>query len=179
MRIIRRQVSPKERGYSLIEMLVVVAIVGILALVTVPNFMSMYRSSKLKTSMRQFTNHVRAARQSAVTRATLVRIAFVNNSRLYYIFQSEDQGTTWDPLGTNPKYLDETVFFENSTGATKFSDAVDDGGLGDLPDIIFDRTGVARVSGGSGVLKIKSTFEDIGRTEFTVNVRSSGAVNAQ
>jgi len=177
MRILRS----RERGYSLAEMLTVVAIIGILALVAVPNFMSMYRSGKLKTSMRQFTNHLRAARQRAVTQSNFVRVSFVDNGRMYYLFESEDQGATWDLIvgdGTNPRYIDETVHFE-TTGANKFTDSVDDGGFGDLPDIVFDRTGVARVPTGRGEIILKSQFDaaDIFRADYTITVRSSGSVS--
>ena len=44
-----RRLRPRnQRGYSLAEVLTVVAIIGILSLVTVPNFISLYNSGRIK-----------------------------------------------------------------------------------------------------------------------------------
>ena len=56
-----------QAGYSLTEMLTVIAIIGMLALVMVPNFISFYNSNKMKSSMRNFTTDLRSARQLAGT----------------------------------------------------------------------------------------------------------------
>ena len=51
-----------QRGYSLMEMLVVVAIIGVLMLVTIPNFINMRKSTIVKGGLRQFTNDLRASK---------------------------------------------------------------------------------------------------------------------
>ncbi len=178
MRIIRRRATAGEAGYSLAEMLTVVAIIGILSLFVVPNFISMYRQNKLKTSVRQFTGHLRAAKQHAVTKSVLVRVAFDDNSRRYYMFESSDEGATWNPLGTNPKYVDETAYFVNDA-ANGFGDTVDEGALGDLQDIIFERTGTARVPTGRGIVVVKSLHSDLTFSKFTVTVGSAGTVKVE
>lgn len=169
---------PFERGYSIMEMLVVVAIIGILTLVTVPNFIAMRKSSSFKGSLRQFTNDLRAARQRAVTASSLVRVSFVDGQRTYYLYESTNEGTNWSPVGTNPKYLQENVYFENSSGASEFPDSIDDGSLGDLPDIVFERTGVARAPAGLGKVLIK-TNDDIAKPSYTISVRTTGMVSTE
>ena len=52
--------NPKRGAYG--AWLVVVAIIGIVSLVSVPNFMSMYRAQKIKTSIRLVSNDLRQAR---------------------------------------------------------------------------------------------------------------------
>lgn len=168
-----------QRGYSVVEMLVVVAIIGILMLVTVPNFMAMRRSSIVKGSLRQFTNDLRAARQRAVTASSLVRVAYTNNGRTYYILESTDNGTKWDQVGTNPKYLQENVYFESASGASAFTNTVDDKELGTLPDIVFERNGVARAPNGMGEVLIKTTYTEIAKPTYTVSVRTTGMVSTQ
>jgi prepilin-type N-terminal cleavage/methylation domain-containing protein len=169
-----------QGGYSLMEMLVVVAIIGILMLVTVPNFMVMRKSSVVKGGMRQFTNDLRAARQRAVTASSLVRVSFDDGKRFYYLFESTNEGTSWSPLGSlNPRYLPEEVYLENSTGASEFPDSIDDGGLGDLADIVFERTGVARAPGGIGKVLLKTTFTDIPKPSYTISVRTTGMVSTE
>ena len=45
-----------SRGYSLMELLTVTAIIGVMSLVTVPAFIKFYWSNKMKASLRQFTS---------------------------------------------------------------------------------------------------------------------------
>ena len=58
----------RQAGYSLPEMLTVVAIIGVLALVTVPAFINFYQAGKMRASMRNFTTDLRSIRQRAITR---------------------------------------------------------------------------------------------------------------
>jgi prepilin-type N-terminal cleavage/methylation domain-containing protein len=168
-----------ERGYSLMEMLVVVAIIGVLMLVTIPNFITMRKSSIVKGSLRQFTGDLRAARQRAVTRSSLVRVAFVPGKRQYYIEESTNEGVQWNPVGIHPRYLQDNVYIENSSGASAFTDTVDDGTLGDLPDIVFERTGVAQVPNGLGKVLVKTTWTEVPKPTYTISIRTTGSVQTQ
>ena len=169
-----------ERGYSMMEMLVVVAIIGILMLVTIPNFINMRKSSIVKGGMRQFTSDVRAARQRAVTASSLVRVSFLPGNRLYYVLESTNDGTNWSLIGSqNPRYLPENVYLQNSTGSSEFPNSVNDGGLGTLPDIVFERNGVARVPNGLGKVLLKTTFTDIPKPEYTISIRTTGMVTTE
>src|ERR1051325_8931295 len=65
-----------SRGYSLTELLTVIAIIAIASLVTIPQFITYQRNSLLKSSMRNFINDVRYARQLAVSKHDITRISF-------------------------------------------------------------------------------------------------------
>ena len=65
-----------DAGFSIAELLTVVAIIGIIALVVVPNFGQYMRSAKLKGAMRQLTFDIRSARQRAVSRNDYARVRF-------------------------------------------------------------------------------------------------------
>src|SRR5437763_7997603 len=92
-----------QSGYSLVEMLMVVAIIGIMSLIVVPNFVQYYRSIKLKTAMRRLANDLRNARQRAVTRNAMVMISYKPdiNPATYSTWQSVDLGTTWTQVGNS------------------------------------------------------------------------------
>lgn len=173
---IRRSGPSAQRGFSLVELLTVVAIIGILSLVTIPGFINLYRARKLKTSLTKVANDLRSARQLAVTSSTTVRIAYAENGRAYYIFQSNDEGATWTPVGLSPRMVEDTVYFQSDSGASKFTDTIDDGALGDLPDVVFLRTGVAQAPAGLGKFLLKSNYQNIGKSTYTLSVRTTGSV---
>jgi prepilin-type N-terminal cleavage/methylation domain-containing protein len=63
-------------GYSLPELLVVVAIIGMIVLVVVPNFTQFTRSNLMRSALRQFNSDIRAVRQRAVTQYVTTKISF-------------------------------------------------------------------------------------------------------
>jgi len=134
-----------ERGYSLIEMLIVLALVGILSLVIVPQFANFAKANKLKTSLRQFNSDVRNLRQLAITQNLRIRITFPTgprNARQYQSLQSTDRGVTWTPYPTpsrSRKTLDPLVYFSSST----FTDVNAD----TQPDIILLPNGMINPAG--------------------------------
>jgi prepilin-type N-terminal cleavage/methylation domain-containing protein len=110
-----------QRGYSLAELLTVMAIVGVLSLVTVPAFMNYAKSARLKNSLRQVSTDVRAARQRAVTRTTFVRLNVTTASPApgkYRLEESTDRGTTYLPVANTEKELQAFNYFGSAGGFT-------------------------------------------------------------
>ena len=109
------------RGYSLMEILVVIAIIGILSLVTVPAFMNYQRRNQVRSALRIFTSDLRSFRQFSISKNVYVRVQFTN-SRNYVAYQSTNFGKTWRPLqlgviGTesNTRTLPTTIEFTGNT----------------------------------------------------------------
>jgi len=73
-----RRVSTGKSGFSIAEILVVVAIIGLILGVSVPAFNHVFKSFKLKTSGRQVVGAMQIARQRSITR-----------TRDYYVFFDE------------------------------------------------------------------------------------------
>lgn len=183
--------EPSQRGYSLTEMLVVVAIIGILSLVTVPNFMSMYQSSKMKTSLNQFTNDVRAVRQRAVTTVSPVKLSWQQGAtaREYRVYTgvvnagavtwTEVMLPTWKSTPVNRRMLDEIVYF-SAPAADAFTDqdSPADGWL----DIIFLPSGQLQFPAGSTASAAKlvlKTDRNISKQAYTITVNNTGRVFAE
>jgi prepilin-type N-terminal cleavage/methylation domain-containing protein len=170
----------RSAGYSLTEILVVVAIIGVLSLITVPAFMNFQRAGAFKSAMRVFTSDVRAARSLAIqnsydTRIELVTGAEGQTTREYRFFASRD-GTTWTPLtirGRNNRFLERPTWFESGSN---FSDI----GSDSRPDIIFHANGAAEISGttteGRAILAINSTTLFTNR--YNIYISRSGQVKA-
>lgn len=181
-----------QNGYSLVEMLVVVAIIGLVSLVTVPNFMQYMRTAKLKNATRQFAIDLRETRQRAVTRYRPTKISFKAGSGLneYYMadgaFNSATAGgidwTKMDPNTEKPvtenQSFDETVYFDSTT----LTDGADPD---DWVDVVFLPNGKifnGTNSSGGGVdlptpatITIKST-DNIPKTTYLLELHSTGKI---
>jgi len=173
------KVNQRERGYSLTELLVVLAIIGIFSLITVPQFMSMYRSGLVKGSMREFTSSLRKARQLAATRNERVRVRFKKAASGTTI-QIERGGTdplnpTWVVMSPTRK-LDPTTYIDSSTTLPTTSgfaevnflpngSAVDSPSAGTMPSILTN---------GNNTVIIRSSWKNMTYNQYTVVVGTSG-----
>ena len=159
-----------SRGYSLTEMLIVVAIIGIISLVTIPNFVQMYRSNRLGASMRQIANDLRYARQLAVPRRTDVRLSFRSGTgqRGYQVVQRNPGTTTWTTVKSRD--IEQTC---SLLAGSNFTDLNADSKI----DIEFRSNGVAFIPGGgsSGTMLVR-TSATIPKPEYTIQVLSTGTV---
>src|SRR5512140_397335 len=174
----RISLSGAERGYTLIEALVVVAIIGIFSLIAIPNFLGMYRSSKLKTSLRNVTTDMRWARQRAVSRDRFAMFSVMGTSQ-WEVFEGtrdakDPTKINWEPTPVKgPTELDSSVQF-TSTGGFKDVDGdghVDivfggDGTVWNMPDPISD-----------AYIKVKTEFP-LPKNEYTISLSNAGRVAA-
>ena len=78
----------KQSGFTLIELIVIIAIVGVFAAIAVPNFLSYMPKYRLNGAARQVMGDLMAARMKAVKENTTVTVAWVSN-RKYSISTEE------------------------------------------------------------------------------------------
>lgn len=179
-----RHPSAAQRGYSLIEALVVVAIIGLVSVVTIPNFIQYMRSAKLKNASRQFAIDLRETRQRAVTLYHPTKIGFKAGTGLNQYFVADGAfdgaaagGIAWTTVGSFSSF-EETVYFS----ATTLSDGADDD---DFIDIVFLPNGKivnGTTSSGASValptaatITIKSS-DEIPKDSYLVELHSTGKV---
>lgn len=170
----------RQKGFSLIEALVVVAIIGIFSLITIPNFMVMYRSSKLKTSLRDVTSDMRWARQRAVSRDRYAKVSVIGTTQWAVYEGTRDPKIAtkidWDPTPVKgPKDLDPSVVF-TSTGGFKDIDSPLDGNI----DIVFGGDGTVWNMPDpitDAYMKLKTDY-DLPKNQYTISLSNAGRVSA-
>lgn len=172
-----RFLQTRSRGFSLPELLVVMGILGLIVLVSVPNFISFYQSNKVKTSLRTFNTDLRAARQRAVTRNTFTRVTFRTGvgANAYRVFESNDRGATWVGTPVIARQLEEPVYFL-STGFNDTEPATPD----TAPDIVFRNDGiVVDHPGGTNDFVTIKTNQSIPKNQYTIRISPVGAVRTE
>lgn len=161
-----------ERGFSLAEILVVVAIIGVIALVGYPNFREFLRANEMRTSLRNFQTDLRAVRQIAVTRNTSAKVSFTPNEdgseRDYTLWQFDRDDDAWEQVRTGE--LEDSVHFHTSTFEDSPADADDD------LDVIFINNGtLTPVPDGGGEIVIRSKYP-IKTNQVTMALQLTGQI---
>lgn len=178
-----------QRGYSLVEALVVVALIGMLSVIAVPNFIQLYRSSMLKSSMRNFTTDIRWARQKAVSETAVIVCSFPpvgSTSNTYRFYRGrldingavdEDSLATLNDGAGNPivRTMERDVYFSGTT----FTDTVDTTDVRaadeDYLDIVFLTNGTLLTAAGNPQVVIR-TDRTVPFPVYNVNFSVAGGV---
>lgn len=172
----------RSGGYSLMEILVVIAIIGVLSLVTVPAFMNFQRRNQVRSALRTFTSDLRSFRQLAISKNVYVRVQF-ENTRDYAAWQSRDRGASWRPLklgtigeGSNTRTLPATIEFTGNT----YNDS--DNPADALRDVDFRPDGTAGDFTGStaaaGRITLRTDWQDI-INQIVVDMSTTGQLTTK
>ena len=100
------------RGFSAVELLVVVAIIGMMVLVTTPQLINFWKSMKVRTAAHRLMSHLRLCRQAAVSKRTpvLMQIQRTNGATTptYKAWEERSAGLN-NNLVRNPNGIDGNV----------------------------------------------------------------------
>ena len=113
-----------KKAFTLIELCVVIAIIGIIALIAAPNFATGLPKYRIKRAARDITSKIRAARSEAIKTSSNVTIEFDTARNQYKI------GGDWYPNSSlsdnygsgvsfgvgNSEETDECTFTDNADG---------------------------------------------------------------
>lgn len=105
-----RKMRRSSRGYSLMELLVVVAIVGIVALITVPALLQLMPQYRIRSAAGETAAAIRMIRSQAVAQRTPWRIQFDLGKNRYRYWRLATPGAnmsvagSWTPMRRNPRW---------------------------------------------------------------------------
>jgi prepilin-type N-terminal cleavage/methylation domain-containing protein len=161
-----------EKGFSMVELLIVVAMIAIASLIAVPMIRNMGRAGQIRAAARQWMGDVRQLRQTCVTQMARGRIEFSTgtSARTYQAYISLDKGTTWETSGPQ-RTLGGDVYFVSTT-------FVDEGGTS-APDLLFFPNGsLSKASGAltSGDVVIQIPTSSIQWNRYTLSHTSTGQI---
>jgi type IV fimbrial biogenesis protein FimT len=91
--LIQQPVMPAQRGFSLIELLIGIALIGILLALAAPNFFQWIQSSQIRTQAESVQNGLQLARAEAVRRNANIR--FHLTSSIDGACAVQASGTSW------------------------------------------------------------------------------------
>ena len=89
-------VRKRQPGFTLIEMMIVIAVLTIMASIAIPNFMSLLPGMRLNGAARQVMGDLMAARMKAVKLNQRTKVFFDNNGYQYKICNDANNDATVD-----------------------------------------------------------------------------------
>lgn len=88
----------KDNGFTLVELMITLVVVGILVTIGIPSFQTLLQSSRMSTQSNEFVTGLNTARSEAVRRNESVRIEPLNGNDWEdgFVIPDPDDGA-WDP----------------------------------------------------------------------------------
>jgi prepilin-type N-terminal cleavage/methylation domain-containing protein len=137
----------QQRGFTLIELIIVMGIMGILATIAAPHFQNYIGNQNLKTAARGITSDFFATREKALSENVRYRITFDQASNSYTIARGTAAGAPYVDQQTKlmtsyASYIkvdaDQVVFFQTRGTVTACNFTISNTNNGSVANIIVN-----------------------------------------
>src|SRR5207247_2772995 len=105
-----------QAGFNLIEVMIIVAIISVLVMAAVPNYLDWNRKYKLKDAVATLHGNIGLARMNAINQSTTVTVTVTETSAAAPVTVTFRNAAGADVLP--PTTLNSEVSLTNATGAT-------------------------------------------------------------
>jgi type IV fimbrial biogenesis protein FimT len=110
---------PSKTGFTLIELMIVIAVMAVMITIAAPTFQTYMAQSRLKGAAREVASDLMAARMQAIKENNKFKVSFIINDHQYTILDDDnnngtaDSGETTQTKDIQTTYHDVTI--ENYT----------------------------------------------------------------
>jgi prepilin-type N-terminal cleavage/methylation domain-containing protein len=142
-----RPLVNQQKGFTLIELIIVMGIMGILATIAAPHFQNYIGNQNLKTAARGITSDFFATREKALSENVRYRITFDQASNSYTIARGTAAGAPYVDQQTKlmtsyASYIkvdaDQVVFFQTRGTVTACNFTISNTNNGSVANIIVN-----------------------------------------
>jgi len=88
----------KNSGFTIYELMVTIAIMAVIAAVTMPPYLKWYRTSRLRSAVSSFTADLEMAKTAAIRENDFVVIEFYPGSYKIFVDSNEDWGSSGENI---------------------------------------------------------------------------------
>jgi type II secretion system protein H len=132
-------------GFSMIEMMIIIVIIGIIAAMAVPSFFSAVPRLKARTEARNILNFVRLARSKSVSDGAQYGVYIDTNNRQYILFKdtinpAQMMYNTGDSVVVGPETIDSDVVLTGSSFTSNTVIFLPTGGASQSGSFTLDNT---------------------------------------
>jgi type II secretion system protein H len=157
----------KNSGFTLVELLIVIALVGIVAAVAVPNFLTFLPNYRLKSAGQDLFSHLQKAKLAAVQHNRVAAVRFDGSG--YALFLDLDEDFVQDAGETVLASVIWSSYPDVSAGAVTFDSSTGQPTVGFAPDGI-------PVDAGGGLAGGSATLANTAGKSLVVTISAAGGI---